>query len=95
MSAPTWLENDTWRNYSSWVHRPSIRHILAPWVQDEDKIILLYGDIARDIRSLHSFLRFLVASIPSAETALHVSPVLMVSSKIKQRMEQGYSKKRK
>ncbi|AGK59447.1 hypothetical protein HYPDE_38888 [Hyphomicrobium denitrificans 1NES1] len=37
MAAATWPESDTIGNYSFHVHRPSRRHILAPWERSRDK----------------------------------------------------------
>jgi len=55
---------------------------------DENEVILVHADIAKDVRSIHLFLRFLIDKLPTAEIGLHVSPVVMLVNRMKQRMEQ-------
>jgi len=55
---------------------------------DEDRVILVHADVAKDVKSIHVFLRFLVERLPTAEVGLHISPVVMLVNRMKQRMEQ-------
>lgn len=55
---------------------------------DDGKVILVHADVAKDVKSIHIFLRFLVERLPPAEVGLHLSPVVMLVNRMKQHMEQ-------
>jgi len=52
-------------------------------------VVLVHADVAKDVKSAHIFLRFLVDKLPTAEAGLHVSPVVMLVNRMKQRMEKS------
>ncbi|MEW5947487.1 MAG: SRPBCC family protein [bacterium] len=54
---------------------------------DENRVILLHADAAKDIKSMNVFLRFLIEKIPTAEIGLHLAPVVMLVKGLKKRME--------
>ncbi|MEW5947154.1 MAG: hypothetical protein AB1742_13235 [bacterium] len=61
---------------------------------DPNRIILAHGDVAKDVRSIHIFLRFLVERLPTAELGLHLAPVAMMVNRVKLRIEQLHRESR-
>jgi len=59
---------------------------------DKGKIILMHGDVPKDVGSTSIVLKLLVEKLPTAELALNISPVSMLVHRMKMRMEQQHKK---
>ncbi len=60
--------------------------------QKNGGIILMHGDVPKDVGSTNIVLKLLVEKLPTAELALNISPVSMLVNRMKLRMEQHHKK---
>ncbi len=58
---------------------------------DPGQVVIVHADVAKDIKNINNFVRFLIQTMPTAEIGLHISPVVMMVNRMKKRIEQVHA----